>query len=411
MRKTKRLIILLTAIFVLVCLAFSFAACGSSEDPDPGMEQDNIVLTFTAQVKSARNAVVAVGDYAYAFELNLYDDKTLDLKCTAIGDKSLATVAGGGVNAGVSFDDLTDHVGSEEFAKYNIEYDGTWSEEEGWGYTVKLNDADKSEIKVDYDSLTGRHTFFYYIAPVVDEVQVSDTLIKFMAEDSSYRKKLASDYETYHVHESTYQFYAYAADGSRYNRREMYLMPDGSVANYYEEGSEESYDGLGTWSETQDHVITIVSGGITYVSNKYDPELGYRFPKAQSDNSGFISITDDYKSNQLTDYIFDGDVVDTINGTGAVIKQNGSDVEPAYADYTLQLTEKGTAKIVDASGSELASGTYTGEAGSYTVTIGGGTGTFADNALGLEVTVTTTTKRGPNITTTVKVYSFTFTDN
>lgn len=403
MRKSK------LALALLVGTVMAGSVCGitaCNNNPQPEEPKSDVVLNFVAVTKTAWDAdttftsVVNEKDYnlTYKLSLDLNKDKTLKLTgtCQSGSEKQEGGNQGGGsggprgggapamVAEGRESEPETPAI--TDWSPYNFTMNGTWTEQKGWGYTVKI---DNTEIKVDYDLTQGRHTFYYYAAPTINNKKSSEVLVQMQAKDSAYRKTLASDYETYHAHECTYDMYVQNGSG----KINVYLMPGGSIGSYSVSGNSYKFSGKGEWSEnTTNHTLSVTVDGKTYNSNAYEPNVGYRVTYS-STVMGFISTSANKKSNQLTDRDFEGTTALTLTGT---------DTADTKADYTLELTQKGFAVIYKADGSRLAVCTYTKADDVYTVTYGEQTYTSTQegNVLTITVAFSITTVGMSNQTTT-----------
>lgn len=375
-------------------MAGSVCALAACDNTNPEQPKDESVLTFVAVTKTAWDAdttftsVVNEKDYSltYKIALDLKKDNTLKLTGTCQGGNE--KTSGGGQNPGgpggpggpARSAAVAEEAPEEpeapaitDWTPYNFTVDGTWTELTGWGYTVKISET---TIKVDYNKTEGRHTFYYYLAPTINNKKSDEVLVKLQANDSAYRKTLASDYQTYHIKECTYSLYAFNDNGGNFSRINMYLMPDGTVASYSESGSTVTYDGKGTWSENKTtHTMTITSGGKTYESNDYIAECGYRFAGITAGSgggpgggggslTGFVSTVANKTSKELTDKDFEGETLLTLAGKDAETQN----------DYTLEITQNGWAILYDLSGKRTAVCTYTKDNdGNYVITYGNDT--------------------------------------
>lgn len=388
------------------------AVCGitaCNNEKEPKKPESNVVLNFVAVKKTTWDAdttftsVVNEKNYnlTYKLSLDLNKDKTLKLTGTCQSGEEVKQQQGGqggqggpgGMPAMVAAE--ADATAEEtpaitDWTPYNFTMSGTWTEQSGWGYTVKI---DNTEIKVDYDMTQGRHTFYYYVAPTINNKKAGDVLVQMQAKDSDYRKTLASNYETYHVKECKYVMYGFNDNGGNYSRINIYLMPDGSIASYSESGSSLTFNGKGSWVEdTTAHSLSITVGNTTYVSNAYDAQNGYRIPYSSA-ITGFVSTVATKTSKELTDLDFEGATLFTLEGKDTVTQ----------AAYTLDFTQKGYAILYTSSGSRLAVCTYVKSGDNYVITYGENTYTTEKTGSTLSVTmvfsVTTTDTTGNKTTT------------
>lgn len=417
MRKSK-LVLALLAGAVMTGAVCGITACNNDKDPEP--PESDVVLNFVAVTKTGWDAdttftsVVNEKDYnlTYKLSLDLNKDKTLKLTGTCQSGKEKTSGGQGGGPGGpgdsggpggapaMLAEEQAPSESTEEtpaitdWTPYDFTLSGTWSEQTGWGYTVKI---DGTEIKVDYDLTQGRHTFYYYAAPTINNKKADEVLVQMQAKDSDYRKTLASDYQTYHVKESAYVMYGFNDNGGNFTRVNIYLMPDGSVASYSESGSSLTYNGKGSWREDKTaNTLAITVGTSTYNSNAYDEAVGYRINYSSS-ITGFVSTVANKTSKELTDKDFEGETLFTLSGKDA----------NTQADYTLDITQKGWAILKDSAGSRVAVCTYEKQNGNYVIAYGQDTYTSAETADGISVTmafsVTTTNSSGQASTTNYNI--------
>ncbi len=403
--RISKLVLTLFVGSVLAGAVCGITACAEKEPPEPN---SNVVLSFVAVTKTVWDAektfssVVNEKDYNlnYKLSLNLNKDNTLKLtgKCQSGSEKSSGgnpggpggPGSGGAPNILAEADEEPETPDNTDWTLYDFALNGTWTEEVGWGYTVKI---DNTTIKVDYDRTQGRHNFYYYLAPTINNKKSDEVLVQMQAKDADYRKTLASNYQTYHIKESKYVMYGFNDNGGNASKVNIYLMKDGSIASYSARGSEETYSGKGSWSEdTVNHTMTITVDNSVYKSNAYDAAAGYRIDYSSS-VTGYISTVADKQSKDLTDSDFEGNLLFTLSGIDANSQKN----------YTLEFTQKGYAILKDSSGSRVAVCTYNEKDGTYTVTYGENTytSTQTDGILNITVkfSVTTTDSSGNESTT------------
>ncbi len=239
---------------------------------------------------------------------------------------------------------------------------GSWTEEKGWGYTVKFNDGNNTEIVVNFDKTSGRHYFYYYMSPEIGGEKAAETLVKFEAKDSAYRKSLNANYVVNEERKCTYMFRGGAEGGSgNLSSAYVYLMPNGGVVSLSGTSNSLTYNGKGNWTEDkQNHVISGKIGTTDFTTNAYCDVAGregYRMKYTVSGGFGGSSTMTLYASCDTSKYTwdryvssdFEGEVVETWNGA-----------EGASADYILELTAKGYVNIKEGSKTVFSS-TYTKE--------------------------------------------------
>ncbi len=426
MRKSKFALALLVGTFVAGSIC-GITACTEKEPDSTPPPASDVVLNFVAVTKTSWDAdttfvsPINEKDYnlTYNLSLDLKKDKTLKLTgvCKSGSEKTQGGNTGGGPGGpggpgGMPMMVAEAEGGESEtpaitdWTPYNFTMNGTWSEEAGWGYTVKI---DNTTIKVDYDLIQGRHNFYYYIAPTINNKKAEEVLVQMQAKDSEYRKTLASNYETYHKKESKYELYA-GGDKSKLN---IYLMEDKTVASYSGSGSSQSFSGKGSWSiDEATHTMTITSAGKTYVSNDFVEGVGYRFSGLSAGSSGpgggsstmtgFVSMSATKKSNELTDKDFEGETILALAGKD----------EKTQDDYTMEITKNGWAVLYNASGSRFVVCKYEKNAeGNYEITYGENkfTSTKTDSTVTLVMEFTVTEKGSSNQPDTVTEYNITLT--
>lgn len=299
-----------------------FSACGEGgETGGGGDNKSSVILTFTSDSSS-------IDEKAFDISVDVNEGGTLSLTAECTGAAASNNGPGGfpdfgggdfpdfgdtetetfGVNLadgdGQSEEGTSD--GDEEtidYTVYNFTATGTWTEESGWGYTFIL---DGTTLHVNYDVYTASHYFYYAASTTIDGNRVTaSSAVKYSAEDTSYQKKLASDYETYEAKNCVYHFYGGAEGASgNLNVTDLYLLPDGKAADFTGRDTITYTDG--TWVEDSSaHTLTVTLGDTVYeadYTNK-DGKAGYRINKGSYNL--YASCSDGYEYYDFTDADFD----------------------------------------------------------------------------------------------------------
>ena len=335
MKKSKKKFFLLLGMLLLIAV-FAFSACEKKPDDNPsdnGKTDDNTLLTFVAADKTSWDKEVTLGGKKFTLSLELLKDNTLVLSGTCVGEA--ASGGGGFPGMQAATNESAEEPNDEEtkdFSAYNFTVGGTWTEEKGWGYTLKFADDGNTEIKADYDLTMGRHVLYYYMAPTIDGQKANETLVQFQAKDSAYRKSLDKNYVTYAEKNMTYMFHGGGFDATTGNKAEvkLYLLKNGGIACYSESGSELTYIGKGSWTEDKtNHVITVVVDGKEMTTNAYCETAGregYRmnYSTGRTSLETFCPVADGMTWDMYNDSDFDGSELFTLSG----------------GDYTLMFTSK-----------------------------------------------------------------------
>lgn len=96
----------------------------------------------------------------------------------------------------------------EEKEEKNFTIEGTWSYEEGWGYTLSFDDGRDTTITADFDKASSCQYFYYDVAPAIDGQQQEAVQVQFQAEDREFRKEMAEDYVISEERNAKYMFEA-----------------------------------------------------------------------------------------------------------------------------------------------------------------------------------------------------------
>ena len=384
-----------TAIFflslALILAVTVFAACGDKNETPP--EENGAVVTFVAVDGTNWDANVTIAEKTYNLSLELDKDNTFDLKGTCKGKASTGGGPGGGFPGGgfpgggqteTEEPEEDPDEGRTDWTEYDFAIDGTWSEDKGYGYVLKFNDGENTEIHVNFDTISGRHYFYYYISPTIAGEKADDTLVRMEARDSAYRKNLVSDYKIYEERTCTYMFRGGQEGGSgNLASGYVYLMPGGSLVSLSGTSNSLTYTAVGNWSENkEEHVISMNINGTDYKTDAYcdiPGREGYRMQYSVSSFGGSSSMTL-YASCDTSKYTWDLYTTEDFEGQ-VVHKLEGK-------EYDLVLTEKGFARVENKSGEVTVSTRYSESDGNYTFTETS-YGTISAQTEGTTVTITT----------------------
>ena len=347
--KSKILRCLLVA-GLIACIAL-LVACGTNTDtPATNKPADNntgdTVLSFVAADKTDWDMEVAIDGLNYKFVIDLNADNTVSVKATCTGRVQASTgnnMGGSGDQQETETPTPTEAPLSEaEMRAQDFTVDGTWTYEKGYGYTITLPNG---TVKTDFDKASSR-TYFY---SEIEKNGVKSPLTQFQAKDSNFRKEIAADYEDYEIREAEYIFEITVLQNNNPNSTHLYLEKDGVANSLVYQGSSPTYK-RGAWNiDPEDDLLTVyiedemIKGDYCDISGKEGWRVKY--------NSNTMYSRSDV---EYTDEDFEGPVVKEL---------------PGASGATLQLTEKGFAKLVD--GEDVYTGKYTEENGVMKVTIDG----------------------------------------
>lgn len=309
MKKSK----ILSAFLMSLCLALSvgfLASCNPTEGSGSDSGSGNgggtggefTGLTFTS------SSSASIDEKSFTLSLDMKADKTLTLTAECTGE---ASSGGGGGFPGGGFPggdfpfsatemtgtaavpatpfagaaaDGTDSSEEEtDYSQYNFTQSGTWSEETGYGYTFVLNGE---TIHVNYDVYASVHYFYYAPSTTIDGTEATaSSAVKMQSDmDTSYQKKLASDYEIYEARTCEYHFYGGAeSSGGNLNVTDIYLMPDGSAVDMT--GRDSITYKTGTWEEAGG-VFTVTFDTTVLTSETSTDGNGYRFEYSGGSSGG-----------------------------------------------------------------------------------------------------------------------------
>ena len=347
--KTLRILLVLGLILTLALLA----ACGTNPDtPATNKPADNgnqntgdTVLSFVAADKTDWDMEVAIDGLNYKFVVDLNADNTVSVKATCTGRVQASTgnnMGGSGAQEETQPAETEAPLTEAEMRAKDFTVDGTWTYEKGYGYTITLPNG---TVKTDFDKASSR-TYFY---AEIEKDGVKSPLTQFQAKDSNFRKEIAADYEDFEIRDAEYIFEITVQQNNNPNSTHLYLEKDGTANSLVYQGSSPTYK-RGAWNiDPEDNLLTVyiedemIKGDYCDISGKEGWRIKY--------NSNTMYSREDV---EYTDEDFEGPVVKELPGaTGA----------------TLQLTEKGFAKLVD--GEDVYTGKYVEENGVMTITIDG----------------------------------------
>ena len=437
------------ATMCMVSCAVLLSACGNSSG-DSGdkktsdSEQSKYVLTFVAADKTNWDKEVTFGDYDYTLAVNLEEDNTLKLLGTCVGQAEPEAEAQGGMPdfGKQGSDEDKDGPGQEgqdpegqnpegqapegqnpegqnpegkapegedsdkkapekdaqedkamsesEMDEKDFEIDGTWSYEEGWGYTLVFEDGSDTTITADFDKASSRQYFYYDMVPDIEGQDVKPVQVQFQAEDRKFRSEMADDYVISEERNAKYYFKGSGKTGmGNATSISVYCEEDGTVAVVSLSGSTTTYS-RGTWSEDEaSHQLNLMVGDTDISADYCDVagKEGYRINYEVSGMGGSTSVvcyapvaegmkSEDYKAED-----FEGAVTHTLTCP--------------EGDYTIELTEKGFLNVYS-EGTPVESSVYSyDEAGDvYTMTLGGTEVKTAKNGNAYTVTGSFTKSNG-----------------
>lgn len=344
------------AAILAICLVLLTGCTGDVEPTTPGTDPvtEEYKLTFVVADKTNWDKVINIGDYAYTVSVNFNEDGTLAVVGTCV-DRAQAQSGGqggpGGSGGGES--EETDPPETQapmtdaEKAAQNFTKTGTWVYETGYGYTVTI---DGYTTKTNWNKASGRHYFYAEL----NHNGVSTGLIQFQGKDSDFRKEVAADYVDFEERDAKLIFTTTGTTGNgNASSTFLYLENDGTVNSVVNSGSSTTYT-RGAWVENADKSLTVNLGGSVYNVDYCDVagKEGYRITYS----SATMYYTLSGAEVAYTDEDFNGKTVATLHC--------------AEQDYTLVLTEKGFAVLMEGNSTAVA-GKYVKNGDVYTVTLEG----------------------------------------
>ena len=251
----------------------------------------------------------------------------------------------------------------EDLASHNWSLTGKWKLDEGYGYVITLDDANKTEIHADFDKIQGRHQFYYTV-----EIENVKSTILFQAKDPTFKDRLAKDYKSWDERDSKYIYYAKATgNNNSVATAYLYLHKDGSgVINAPKSGSADRTSTFGlTWTENNG-IITLVQDGKQYVSktsvNAAHP--GSLLPTA--DYTFLRSDNPEVKWKKMVVSDFEGATTHEYSGSYTTTGPDGK-----TTNVQLCLFATGEAKIYEVGNfTALAEGTWTETEGVVSAKLG-----------------------------------------
>lgn len=382
MKKRTTLSLMLGAVMA-VSVCGGLVACDPANEPEPTPSPaDDKVLNFVAVDGTNWDTDVTLDSKKFKLSLDLNNDKTLKLTGTC-GGKVQSQGGGGGGFPGFGGGEgpgggpapAAEETEEEEtdFSVYDFSVNGSWTEEAGWGYTLKFTDGNNTEIVANFDKTSGRHYFYYYMSPKIGENTAAETLVKFEAKDSAYRKILNANYVTYEERNCVYMFKGGQEGGSgNLSTATVYLMPEGKVVTLTGTSNSLTYNGKGNWTEDKtNHVISGTADTTAFETDAYCDiagREGYRMQfsaKRSGPGPGGSTAITVYASCDTSKYTwdkyvtsdFEGNVIETWEGVNSIDQ----------ATFELRLTDKNFANIVNESGKIVKSAKYTKSGDTLTI--------------------------------------------
>lgn len=422
MKKRTTLSLVLGAVLAVSAYG-GLAACGPSKggEPDP---PDDKLLNFVAVDGTNWDTDVTFDSKKFKLSLDLNKDKTLKLTGTCGGKAQSGGGPGGGGGGMPDFGGggggMPDFGGgggpapaaegepeedNTDYSVYDFSIGGSWSEEAGWGYMLNFSDGGNTRIVANFDKASGRHYFHYYMTPKIGETTAAETLVKFEAKDSDYRKKLNANYVINEERNCVYMFKGGQEGGSgNLNTATVYLLPEGKVAAYTGTSNSITFNGKGNWTEDKAaHVISGTSGTTAFATDAYCDTAGregYRMQFSAASGGpgpGGSTVITVYASCDTGNYTWDRYVAADFEGE---VTETWSGVDADGAAYELRLTAKGFANVVNESGKTLKSAKYTRSGDTLTI------GEWVSDGNTIIISWTTP---APNPFTPAENYNITFT--
>lgn len=375
------------AIIILIFSSVLLSACGnnsSNTKKNAATETESQkFISFVAADKTNWDLEVAFGDYKYTMAINLEEDNTLKLIGTCVGrNESQGAGQAGGMGGGMggfgepgaAEEEPTATVtqapplSEEDMAAKGFEINGTWTYEDGWGYTLVFNDGNNTTITANYDKASSRQYFYYELAPTVDGQQQAAVQVQFQAEDRKFRSEMASDYVIAEERNAEYIFIGSGKSGmGNAIKATLYCEKDGTVSVVSLNGSSTTFS-RGTWTKDETTAKLVVKTGDLESFADYcdiSGKEGYRLKYVSSGGVG--------GSTTITCYAAAADGVNTSDYVAADFE--GTTVHTltcVEGDYTIELTEKGFLNVYS-KGTLFESSTYSYDATTdiYTLTLSG----------------------------------------
>ena len=346
----------------LVFSSILTVGCSKKTDSTSSGATDDSIH-FVAVEQTSWDAEITVGSHKYQFDVELKADKTVNFAATCTAEVKQQQGGGGfgpfGLNAADSTDSAESSSEQVDYSKYNFNIAGTWSLETGYGYVINLKDTGNSILHTNYETLQGRHEFYYTVT--TDE---GSATVQFQNKDSNFRKSLASDYKTWDERDSKYIFTGETAgNNSSVALSYLYLHSDNSVVYNYASGSYRK-ETLGMTWKLVDNIPVIVSG-----QDEYKPDIalnnkGYRL--SYGGYAFFCSTDSSVDSLSLTNSDFDGKTLYQFTGSYTTSGPDGKTKE-----VELNLTDNANKMFLYSDGNLNKKGTYSFADETFTFTFDG----------------------------------------
>lgn len=341
----------------------SLASCGTSNNnsgtSSSGKDEDS-TIHFVAVTSTEWDAEISAGQHKYKMSMDMTEDNKVTFTATCTGKGSSGGQGGpgwgmgpggmgpGGMGGGQQQTSETSET-PEQLASFNQSYDGTWSEEKGYGYVINLNDSAKTVIHTDYDQLQGRHQFYYNFTTTEGS---NVTLFQF--KDSAFRKALASDYKTWDERDSKYIFSG-TTTGNNNSVATAYLYAhsdNSAIINTASGSGRKVIMGL-KWKE-ENNVFTLIDGDKSYVADNSVNTSNPGMRLAYSSTTYFYSKNGN--NNSMTNEDFDGKTLYQFTGSYTTQGPDGGEKKvelnltasnSMYLYTSGSLTKKGTYSFAD----------------------------------------------------------------
>lgn len=347
----------------------SLASCGTynnnSGTSDSGKDKDS-TIHFVAVSNTEWDAEVSAGQHKYKMSMDMTKDNKVTFTATCTGKGSSGGQGGpgggmgpGGMGGGQQQQTSETSETPEQLASFNQSYDGTWSEEKGYGYVINLNDSAKTVIHTDYEQLQGRHQFYYNFTTTE-----GSNVILFQFKDSAFRKTLASDYKTWDERDSKYIFSGTTTgNNNSVATAYLYAHSDNSAIINTANGSERKVIMGLKWKE-ENNVFTLIDKDKSYVADNSVNTLNSGMRLAYSSTTYFYSKNGN--NNSMTNEDFDGKTLYQFIGSYSMQGPDGGEKK-----VELNLTDNNNSMYLYTNGSLTKKGTYSFADDKFTLTFEG----------------------------------------
>lgn len=357
----------------------SLASCGThsnnSGTSDSGKDEDS-TIHFVAVSNTEWDAEVSAGQHKYKMSMDMTKDNKVTFTATCTGKGSSGGQGGpgggmgpggmgpggmgpGGMGGGQQQQTSETSETPEQLASFNQSYDGTWSEEKGYGYVINLNDSAKTVIHTDYEQLQGRHQFYYNFTTTE-----GSNVILFQFKDSAFRKTLASDYKTWDERDSKYIFSGTTTgNNNSVATAYLYAHSDNSAIINTANGSERKVIMGLKWKE-ENNVFTLIDKDKSYVADNSVNTLNPGMRLAYSSTTYFYSKNGN--NNSMTNEDFDGKTLYQFIGSYSMQGPDGGEKK-----VELNLTDNNNSMYLYTNGSLTKKGTYSFADDKFTLTFEG----------------------------------------